>query len=1441
MNKILNISQSTGRRVSAMVLVLVASLLGAGSAMAAYWSGFFKNNAQNMYFSYQVPLSNDWHKTWMCDGGCNSTGVGTYAIGPVSSLYIDDFNAITWKTIKKDSDTQWGNVCSVTLYYTIDNWSTTKNWNCSVTSSSTAGETTNQTWGMKKGDQGGINLLSLAGNTPGDYTLKFNYSGSFKRNEDTKNCPDENTTLKLDNGMQDYQVTFTIPGFSGGSSSINVGNVQKGGTKTALLESEYIHYGTALTTNNCQITGTNADMFSVTAISETDVTVSFTAPQGEALGEKKATLTIKDAHGKTKEISLSATVISVDKPVVLIADTAHISIGPSVVLQGYLKKTGCVDNISKYGFKYAATCAEVENGTDVSSTVTSPMKQGALFSKTIKSGLEESTTYYYRPYVYSETNGYVYSDDCGTFITRKKCTYADTDTIYYTIDASVAENDDCALVYKTFEDALADLKTHTDWWNSEILLLNKHVVFKVAPGSYGTPDDWIDFSNINKYSSSKPSTPTKYFIIRSLTPNTNPIVYGMNLANSRWVTVDGMNIKRDNTNKGLNYSAILVGRNSESNDLQVGLMEDARIKFVNCQIEGQNFSSIHANGIDGFYMENCKLVAAGDASTGDDTFNWGASIKFMNSKNIVLLRNDFKGAHANNIFAQNVRNMLVMNNVFWNDNAVKRPNNNSNYKSIIRLINFKAGDDAHKVQNVGIYYNTMYIADNDKDGFDEALNFLTLGGKYEEQSKDLTKYNMETIDFMYNNCYSYDTGITGRPTGEYDAFSGTDVSESTHLAHNNFWSQYDSDQKLSKSGFAFGSDAKFINVRGQVCSTAPNTPEGLVIRGEDLNLGSKITADVAKATYATKSIDATQISDDRLRFKIRPSEGDKKWTLGAYQQIAGQTVDEIIWNGAENNSWDNRNNWVKPNGQLVTCTDQLSDNLKVIIPAPNSKRYPLPAAGSIDKYPQIEEWDNNNIPDEGVRVGSPKNKYASKIELEYGAALLGTENLGTERYKEATAYLEAGRSEWILVGNMVNPFTSDAKTETRNIKSRDYFIANHEPHVYMQHVVQDGTDVKNGVTFTSLETTVSNQSTYMIRIPDQYGPYKLPADIYYSYYKKDQTMVNDKSVPKTFTFNGRFASQTGFPQYTDLNNDGSTFNFVSNYYTANLDINKLRNDNSGWSAKYYDYERKSWRSVVVGGIYIKPQSGFILVGTGKPTIETNSSHYVSGNTAYKRADATDMVEVSLTNTFDGSSSVIYVMNDGSRATKAFGMNESTPELYMIDSEDKLDVLSIVEDGQRIPLGIRNSSGRLFTVQFKLESVNGFDNIILEDAKNNTTYNLAEEQPIFDALATGDIVGRFFLNVGYTEDNPVTEVDETSGDVDNSSISIFAQRDQLIVASSTNSKIEKIVVSDMSGRNWSFAPNGTNYSVHTLHVENGIYTVTVITDKATKNQKIIIKR
>ncbi len=101
------------------------------------------------------------------------------------------------------------------------------------------------------------------------------------------------------------QIKWTIPGFVDAPASKSFGTAPTNSEAETTIS--FTHYGNALTTGNCSITGTNQTEFEVRSISESGVTVVF---KPSSNGSKSATLTINDGTGlnySSVSISLSGT------------------------------------------------------------------------------------------------------------------------------------------------------------------------------------------------------------------------------------------------------------------------------------------------------------------------------------------------------------------------------------------------------------------------------------------------------------------------------------------------------------------------------------------------------------------------------------------------------------------------------------------------------------------------------------------------------------------------------------------------------------------------------------------------------------------------------------------------------------------------------------------------------------------------------------------------------------------------------------------------------------------------------------------------------------------------------------------------------------------------------------------------------------------------------
>lgn len=1384
----------------------------------------------------------------------------------VRTFFIGDASAYYYQTSSDWNCQGYYDLCGCTLFWQVRDMSDNqvkKSGDYNLTKEDPSWSECN---GHGKYANGSMGIDVESGLAPGKYHLEWWFK--MKGGPGTGNCNEEKY-YKYDD-KDNFWVGFTAPGFV--ASNYNLGTKTRGGDPKTYnygfsafgwtsAKAEILSGGSSAITFS---DGTIAQKsVSITSSDRGDIVLKFDPSKGN-IGLNTATLRLSetlDGQTYTKDVTITGTINADHSAVVYIADTAHVAAGPEVTLQGYVKFTGCIDDISRYGFVYGEDCSQLTY--DEYTDVTTPVVQSTVFSKTINKNLEAGRTYWYKAYVENANSGKVkvLSEECGTFTTREGCTYPTGETIYYTIDDD-ADESECSLVFNTIEAAFANLKTHNNpsaadyWWDSTDKLLQKHIVFSVMPkktkGGYGTPGERVDLSEINYFNPSKSTTPSKEFILRSGVSGLQPIINGLNLADSRNVTIDGVRISRNSPSDGdgIGHACILIGRNVDTNNLAVGQVANSNLKFVNCIIEGDAFCCIHGQGINGLYMENNDLIA-NCSNSSNDTKNWGASIKLMNSMNVVMLRNNFKGSHSNNIFAQNVRNILIMNNVFWNDNKLFETGSGDNNSAVIRLVNYgdndhPAQDEAHKVKNIGMYYNTMYLADGDNT---EKVDFLIFGGA--KQGQTATWYEASTIDFKYNNCYSYSTKSNGKTS---NPFIGLSLSGATT---NNFWAAKDG------ANFSFGSDLKNVNMSttgGMVCQTASFTPEGLIIKGSDLNLGSHLTSDVAGVIILSKKYAAENYYNDRNNdTKVRPN-ASTGWTLGAYQQAVGGTVSKIIWNGLADTNWDNRNNWIKidENGvkSLVTCVDDLADDLEVIIPEPYSTKYPSLKGDTIKRYPVIPAWStptNAELVRAGLKGGTEESvtKFAQKINIEYGGTIKGVENLGAaEHYTGTEGQLTTDRKEWVLVGTVVKPFKNGESGEVRNIISRDYYIENHMPHVYMNQIGESGGNINFGVPFTSLEEEVPANKAFAIQVADQYGASKLPASYYFVLMEPDPSRVGDGTKPHTYQFVGRFANDEDLPTLNLVEG----YNFLNNSYPSVLDASKLDAAlGSGYYIKLYSYTDGAWddyKNVPEYDRMIKPQSGFVIVapaGGGTKTLEQSmydGSYSGKYKPALKSVDAESGLVLRAYNTVNNKGSNVGIWYNYKDIEKAFNTSVTdNAELYIIKGDGKYSTVTMADVSEVIPLGIRNKSTAPFTVKFEVTNSEGIESAVLEDrgVEPVAYYDLLDESTnaFFQHIMPGDTEGRFFLNLNYADDDDIP-TDDDDVTTSNADIDLYGDGNSIIISSSENVILKSAEITDMSGRTTVVTLKNAHYNKINVMGAQGVYVVKAIGDTKTETAKVIVK-
>ena len=1189
---------------------------------------------------------------------------------------------------------------------------------------------------------------------------------------------------------------------------------------------------------------------------------------------------------------------------VLIAKQAVVSPeGTAVSLYGYLSGTSCNNAITEYGFVYcqgSATqgCIPSRNSPRirVQGGVTH-LVRGDEFSVENYDGLVPGYTYGYKAYVMvgdmmmlSDETGYFTLADCTTRPVKGS-------PLTYTIDASlgVTYENACNLTYGSLETAIKRLKeSYNDedpqyqyvTKNGDSYNLNQDVTMNVrfyddSPDVTGSAYAYagttkvtsagsdkvdggtnlallIDFINLN-------ATDEYTLTIKADNPNAQPWVHHPIIRNSRNITLDGLAMYSDPSGK-INDCAFEIDVNTTKWDgIQLGQVADANILIKNCYIGSSGFSGVHVSGYDGVTFVNNEFEATFDKGTSNDK-EWGASAKFMTTKNVKFINNNFRGDHCTLLWIQECQNMLFMNNVFWNTNKFM----DINYTpSAIRLVT-QFGTD---LQNIGVFYNTSYFAANTTTS-ESKYDFMSFKVGSGATSGGNSDFKVDAIYFKYNNCYSYDLDCPGRSDSPFLGISLPDEN----FCGNNFWSQYDQDifddlsdaeKNTYVSKFAFGcSSSEFINVKGEVCATTATGPASLVVQGENLNLGTPLTVEDIETATGIEVTDE-EVTSDRYNEAIRKE--DDRWTLGAYQQKDNIDTKVIIWQGVTSNQWDDRNNWIDAaTGQRLSCLHNLAEDLIAIIPSANSDVYPTPSHGVLywPNIPSSFEADDRSdatktaVLADGIpareQVTANANEFAKTIQLEYGAGITGIENLvnGKKHYTNAIMGFTAPRQQWILVGTVIMPNDEENPGNYRNIKSGDYFIKDQMPHVYMHEATLDADgNASWGETFADLNVSVEPTTVFAINLANEYGKYKLPAD-YYNMFNPGANV--DANKPHTYeNFNGKFVNDDAMPNYTGLTEGKPTL--LNNSYPANVDARKIESLTGG-KVQYYNYSAGTFMNTdaTTDAVLLRPQHGFIFTpAAGKNSLEITTAMLAGGDTKSRSAEVT-LPTLSLNlynaNTGVGYSNVVVKVDNmlaegevaPSNVVKVFSPNVESPELYIVANDEMYSRYSVANESQMIPLGVKLKKD--MNIKFERAYFQNFSEATLIDTYTDKEINLLRNTYTTETLVAGEIEGRFFLNLGVAveeeednngDDNVSTELEENE-ELANGAINIFVDdADNTIKVVTNDVELQVIYVSDMAGRTMKYDVKGYAANLK-LPVAQGVYTVSVIGDTASRTEKVILK-
>ena len=1035
----------------------------------------------------------------------------------------------------------------------------------------------------------------------------------------------------------------------------------------------------------------------------------------------------------------------------------------------------------------------------------------------------------------------------------ENCIRPDGDTIYYTIDNSLTYEDACALKFRTIGAAMTDLKTDVKYYDAGSKNLLKHIVFQIVGGNgdyVGETDNNVSGGDVNTKvnmisdinNGEEPAKGYKVFIMRNAdyeNPEVGkPVVNHVVIRNSRNVQLLYLDIQGYTKNTTSYDNAIDIDNGSSSwlATPKAGDYANGRIQIRFCDISSMGFTCVHLSAYDDVLFEENRITANVDPdySNPDNQRDWGSSVKFIRCSNVKFLRNTFRGQHITNIWLQECDSVLVMNNVFWTENE-QAINAGGNSVAMIRLMsqdNVGSGNVALPVNNIGIYYNTFYIS---ATNFPERADFLKFGGDVGSQNSRASSYSL--IDFNYNNCYSMDPYPLSRSENPLWNEQGP---ENVDVRYNNFWTVAEGDilseqgmqSSLSIYAIPEGSEETEkdvvynINVPAQMCSTANDNPDGLVVRGTGLNLGKTIEGDISGQG-------AEELNNDRLYSAVgpggvRPYKAQEGWTLGAYQQSdARQPLGTIYWFGGSDDitgqAWDLRSNWRcydMQTGALrqVDCLDTFSDTLLVIIPAPNSTRFPVPEGG-VKSYPRIptafdnsddgRDKNSNNAYElreyvqaglgmenyESVMAGKPW--YFKTIYIEYGGSLLFAnylynEKTGERHYDGASASYLGPREVWGLTGPIVKPFKSFSKdpetgvvthsADVREVLSGDYF-KDFEPSVVMRYadVVQSEGQVEWSRTFPDLDVEITNDMQFAIYLPDSYGIDMLPADEYAQTPGKSQFYGQGKT-PVNFDFYGRFAAEGSLPKYTGLNNTGE-WNLLNNYLPANLSAKAILDAPGVEDIKYYvagtngnmgsfvSVTEQSLASAEEGDLMIYPKNGFLVKST-LTELQITSDMVVNSHTQIY--DLRNMAETypymeliaNKDKTPYGSQVAVevnpnvnaYNFDEFSTSKLFQGTPDMTyvPDVYIMMGEGYKETVAVPDAETVIPLGVRVREA--MDLNFYVKYIDGINEVWLEDRATGGFYPIVNYMGTIRGLEPADYQGRFYLHLSSNseEEDPDEE-------------------------------------------------------------------------------------
>ena len=314
-------------------------------------------------------------------------------------------------------------------------------------------------------------------------------------------------------------------------------------------------------------------------------------------------------------------------------------------------------------------------------------------------------------------------------------------------------------------------------------------------------------------------------------------------------------------------------------------------------------------------------------------------------------------------------------------------------------------------------------------------------------------------------------------------------------------------------------------------------------------------------------------------------------------------------------------------------------------------------------------------------------------------------------------------------------------------------------------------------------------------------------------------------------------------QSSVVTRNGEGWNLVGNPYPSSIDWDAA----AGWTkssvndATYVHVNAATWATYVgrvganSGSRYIAPGQGFIVEAAGNGTLAMSNNVRVHQATAFFKKSQNEvldnLVRLQVSGNGYNDETVVRLLPVATNefdgrfdAHKLFGDVPEAPQIYTLGSTEL--AINTLPEAKPVTVGMRVSNSGSYTIA--ATEVNGFEQVILEDTKNNTFNMLSTAAYKFDFEA-GENEQRFILHF----------ITSTTGTDEQSVLAAIYSYRKTAYINLKNDVQGDIFIYNMAGQ--LVAKKLAAKGMNEIDISNiGNYIVKVVTDKTSQVKKIFIQ-